>query len=307
LAASCAKDLDIVKLLLNHKDTNVNCLDNKENNALHYAKMNMHGLGEKIANLLREKMAAKAEGDNYEPKKIATSVQGHIKEDPKIEMIRFLIENGQDVSVMPWGENGTNALHMATAYAKTTDLIDAILKTGKFDINGVDKDGWTPLHHAINGSVSTKNVPRLIQLGADPNIADKNGITPLHLAARNEETTELIDIILKTGQYNINSVDNDGRAPLHYAIKKPNPVTINARRLIEMGADPGIADKNGVTPLHMAARNAESMDLIELLLNTEMVDVNCVDKQGLTPLDCARGNHHGLGEKIIDRLRESGW
>jgi hypothetical protein len=57
----------------------------------------------------------------------------------------------------------------------------------------------------------------------------------------------------------------------------------------------------------MAARNAESMDLIELLLNTEMVDVNCVDKQGLTPLDCARGNHHGLGEKIIDRLRESGW
>jgi ankyrin repeat protein len=269
--------------------------------------MNMHGLGEKIANLLREKMAAKAEGDNYEPKKIATSVQGHIKEDPKIEMIRFLIENGMDITTLTWGENGTNALHMAAANAKTTDLIDAILKTGKFDINGVDKDGWTPLHHAMNGSVSTKNVPRLIQLGADPNVADKNGVTPLHLAAANEETTELIDVILKTGQCNINSVDNDGSTPLHYAIKRPNPVTINARHLIEMGADPGIPDKNGVTPLHMAARNAESMDLIELLLNTEMVDVNCVDKQGLTPLDCARGNHHGLGEKIIDRLRESGW
>jgi ankyrin repeat protein len=135
----------------------------------------------------------------------------------------------------------------------------------------------------------------------------ENGANALHLAAANEKTTDLIDVILETGKFDINGVDNDGRTPLHYAIKRPDPVTINARRLIKMGANPGIADKNGVTPLHMAARNAESMDLIELLLNTEMVDVNCVDKQGLTPLDCARGNHHGLGEKIIDRLRESGW
>jgi ankyrin repeat protein len=71
-----------------------------------------------------------------------------------------------------------------------------------------------------------------------------------------------------------------------------------------MGADPGIADKNGVTPLHMAARNAESMDLIELLLNTEAVDVNCVDIKGRTPLAYARDNKHGLGQIIIDRLKE---
>jgi ankyrin repeat protein len=75
-----------------------------------------------------------------------------------------------------------------------------------------------------------------------------------------------------------------------------------------MGADPGISDKNRVTPLHMAARNenAESMDLIEILLNTGTVDVNCVDNQGRTPLACARDNKHGLGEKIIARLKESG-
>jgi ankyrin repeat protein len=104
----------------------------------------------------------------------------------------------------------------------------------------------------------------------------------------------------------VNPVDNDGRTPLHYAIKRPDPVTINARRLIKMGADPNIADKNGVTPLHMAARNAESMDLIELLLNTEAVDVNCVDNQGRIPLACARDNKHGLGQRIIARLKESG-
>jgi ankyrin repeat protein len=58
LAATLANDMAIVKLLVNHKDTNVNYLDNKGNNALHYAMDNMHGLGEEIVNLLREKMAA---------------------------------------------------------------------------------------------------------------------------------------------------------------------------------------------------------------------------------------------------------
>jgi ankyrin repeat protein len=236
VAANYARDMDIIELLLNHKDVNVNYLNNRGQNALHCARNNFHGLGEAITNLLREKMAGKAEGYNHEPENITALVPpGRIKEDSDIKTIRFLIESGQDISAMTWGENGSNALHLAAANAKTTDVIDVILETGEFDINGGD---------------------------------------------------------------------NDGRTPLHYAIKRPDPVTINARRLIKLGANPGIADKNRVTPLHMAARNAESMDLIELLLNTEAVDVNCVDKQGRTPLDCARANKHGLGEKIIARLTE---
>jgi hypothetical protein len=46
------------------------------------------------------------------------------------------------------------------------------------------------------------------------------------------------------------------------------------------------------------------MDLIYLLLNTEAVDVNCVDDNGRTPLAYARDNKHGLGQIIIDRLKE---
>jgi ankyrin repeat protein len=235
LTALYSNDMDIVELLVNHEEVDVNYLDNKGNNALHCAKYNKHGLGKAIGNLLREKMAAKAEGNNHEPENTEALVPCGIKEDANIKTIRFLIENGQDVSALTWGENGANALH---------------------------------------------------------------------LAAANEETTELIDIILETGEFDINGVDNDGRTPLHFAIKRPNPVTINARRLIKMGADPGIADKNGVTPLHMAARNAESIDLIEILLNTEAVDVNCVDIKGRTPLACAQDNKHGLGQRIIARLRK---
>jgi ankyrin repeat protein len=50
-----ANDMDMVKLLLNHEKVDVNYLDNIGNTALDYAKMNNHGSGEAIANLLREK------------------------------------------------------------------------------------------------------------------------------------------------------------------------------------------------------------------------------------------------------------
>jgi ankyrin repeat protein len=490
VAAKYAKDMDIVELLLDRKDTNVDYLDNEGNNALHYAMGNEHGLAKEIANLLREKMAAKSEGSSHEPKNIATLVPDRIEQDSDIKTIRILIENGQDVSAMTWGENGANALHVAAAAdAKTTDLIDLILETGKFDINGVDSDGNTPLHYAIlAGSNAATNAHYLLKKkadptvhnnekgltpfhtaaalsrepdilglflvnnkqfdidhrnqtgmtalhmaikesnkvtaefllsnGANPNAADENGFTPLHvaayyakdmdivkllvnrkdvnvnysekgghrtlryakhnmhglgeaianllrekmaaktegsihepenmaatvqtgrikedsdiktirlliengqdisamtwgenganalhLAAANEETTELIDIILETGKFDINGVDNDGRTPLHYAIKRPKPITINVRRLIKMGANTNIADKNGVTPLHMVARNAETMDLIEIFLKTEKLNVNDYDHNGLTALAYARSNKHGLGQRIIGRLRESG-
>jgi ankyrin repeat protein len=58
VAAAYAKDMDIVELLLNKKYVDVNCLDKWGKNALWYAMFNMHGLGEAIANLLREKMAS---------------------------------------------------------------------------------------------------------------------------------------------------------------------------------------------------------------------------------------------------------
>ncbi|XP_046649305.1 ankyrin-3-like [Daphnia pulicaria] len=310
-AAKYAKDMNIVELLVNHKDVNVNYLDNSGLKALDYTPTNLYGICKQIAKRLREK-GEKATSDGInQPESIPARLNAITNSNVKTKHI--LKENRLDNAA--WGENGTNALHVAAAYAKTTDVIDAILETGTFDINGVDNDGDTPLHYAIMGSNSARNAPHLIRLGANPIIANKTKVTPLHLAAKNEETTELIDIILETGQCNINTaeaivavnpVDNDGRTPLHYAIKRPDPVTINARRLIKMGADPNIADKNGVTPLHMAARNAESMDLIELLLNTEAVNVNCVDNQGRIPLACARDNKHGLGEKIIARLKESG-
>ncbi len=223
---------------------------------------------------------------------------------------RHLIRKGADPTIA--NREGNTPFHLAAFRGKEIETIKLILENERVDINSRDFSGMTALHYAIWAS-NVITVRYLLKKGADPNAVKKNGATLFHLVVQSDDyykTTELIDIILETGKFNINAADNDGRTPLHYAIASFDSVTIIIRRLIQLGADPGIAAKNGVTPLHMAARNVNSMDLIDELLpkvKTGAVDVNCVDKNGRTPLAYARDNHHSrLGQRIITRLKEYG-
>jgi ankyrin repeat protein len=190
VAVFSAKDVRLVELLLNHPDVDVNYLDNSGLNALYYAKGNKHGHGERIANLLKAKGAVEREN---KPDAMALD---HAIKDSNVRMIRELINKGLKISTEKWGESRMNALHSASFHAKTTDVIDVILETGEFDINGGDNDGITPLHYALLGLYPKRNVPHLIQLGADPNVADKNGVTPLKMATRNAESMHLIELLL---------------------------------------------------------------------------------------------------------------
>lgn len=61
--------------------------------------------------------------------------------DSDVKKVRRLVkEFGADfISKATWGELRANAaLHLASEYAKKTEILDVILKTGKFDINGVN-------------------------------------------------------------------------------------------------------------------------------------------------------------------------
>jgi ankyrin repeat protein len=248
VAAVYAKGSMTVQLLVNHKDVDVNYLNNEGYSALDYAEYNEHGFGERIANLLKEKGAVGRENRlpkgnietknpeisleklvNYTSSNAADEIESVLSDatvpiedkiarineehlisviiDSDVETLRLLLKNGADINSAR-GKYGMNALHVASLKGKTTDLIDVILETEKFDINGVDSGGDTPLHYAIMlGSNSARNAPHLIRLGADPNVSNKTRVTPLHLAAKNEETAELIDIILETGQCNINTAE----------------------------------------------------------------------------------------------------
>ena len=74
------------------------------------------------------------------------------------------------------------------------DALGAIIDDCRANINIIDSNGWTPLHHAANTG-DYDSAEMLIESGAKINSYSNQQRTPLHLAALNNHT-DLIQILL---------------------------------------------------------------------------------------------------------------
>lgn len=91
------------------------------------------------------------------------------------------------------------------------------IKTGKLDIdisnslgiNCQDRQGLTPLHHAVDEGLEDI-VSRLIELGADPNIQDTEGMTPLHYAVE-LDNSEILKLLITAKGVDLTIADLDGK------------------------------------------------------------------------------------------------
>ncbi|XP_046655006.1 ankyrin-2-like, partial [Daphnia pulicaria] len=328
-AARDAKDMNIVELLLEHEDLDVNCLDNEGRSALDYATMNTHGHGERIANLLKEKSVGERGSKLFKRNNkdyLKKHMRDYLNEKPSeiencvaddtipieakidkilenkdyvvsafkysdVESVRRLLKNGADTKI--WGEQGGNALHLASLNAETTDVIDVVLETEKFDIDGVDNKGRTPLYWAI-ATNNLETVRHLIQKGADPTVANKDGHTPLHAAVHHIKSIETVSLILENKQVDINRRDKNGTTALHCAIKameieQSNNVEM-VRYLLEKGADPTIRNNNGTTPFHLSTTFLTNTDVLGLMLENEIkIDIDEKKNDGFNALHIAIG------------------
>ncbi len=155
-------------------------------------------------------------------------------------------------------------------------VLELLIKN-KADVNGRDRDGYTPLMRAAFSTATfhpqdLSVIKTLLNYKADPNLSDKNSMTPLHLAAANlkpEGGTGLVELLLKSGA-NPNIVMGPNKAqfgfsPMSAAARKGNNAVIKV--LAQAKADPNLKRSQGISPLTAAKQSGhpESAKLIESL------------------------------------------
>ena len=154
--------------------------------------------------------------------------------------------------------------------------------TAGASVNAKDERGITPLMYAAwVGSVDA--MKRLLDEGADPNLASSSGSTALMLSA-----TDIAKVrLLKERGANLNAASTRGRTALLLAAMS-DPSADIVRLLISGGADLKAVDSLKMTALHAAALGNDA-ETVRLLVDAGL-DVNAIDFQGFTPLIYAASN-----------------
>ena len=194
-----------------------------------------------------------------------------------------------------------------------TDALRVLLANDPSILNSKDKEGNTPIFHAVAGE-QVKTVRFLLAKGSKVTATDTDGVTPLHVAA--VVGNAIIAKLLLDSGANIDAVTIQGITPLHWsAYYGSNEV---AQVLIKYGAALNAREKTGNTPLHMAMRMRISLskdasgktqaqmivnDKVALLLLENGAELNPLNQKGQTPLDFAIEQ---LNTPLVELLRKRG-
>eukprot|EP01064_Diplonema_japonicum_P013806 TRINITY_DN2135_c1_g1_i1.p1 TRINITY_DN2135_c1_g1~~TRINITY_DN2135_c1_g1_i1.p1 ORF type:complete len:248 (+),score=43.59 TRINITY_DN2135_c1_g1_i1:1390-2133(+) len=127
------------------------------------------------------------------------------------------------------------------------------------DANVADKNGSTPLHDVFQAEVELDDFAKyLLRNGHITRIGvamkDKKGRTPLHTAAGSLFSLETIDILLQH-KADIYGTDRRGARPLHYLMGSAVDLRVFRTAVVRLLGGDGInvEDNKGQTPLHHAA------------------------------------------------------
>jgi ankyrin repeat protein len=143
--------------------------------------------------------------------------------------------------------NSMSALHWAVSDGDLAAVQRAITQGG--DINGVDRDGRTPLFQSVVGG-NVAIVSQLLKAGAEANARDRNLETPLHFATR-EHQIEVAGLLLKSGAQ-VDAQDSYGNTPLSNAVFYSRGRGEMIKLLLAHSADKSLKNNYGVSPEELA-------------------------------------------------------
>ena len=122
---------------------------------------------------------------------------------------------------------------LEAARAGETRRVEALLESDRALLQVRDRDGMTPLHHAVVGG-HTELAVYLLDQGADIEAVDAQNRTPLHYAA-NEGDPATVALLLARGA-DVTARELRGRTALFLAANWGNDLDV-VERLIDAGAD----------------------------------------------------------------------
>ena len=189
--------------------------------------------------------------------------------------------------IRKWHSNqdaqGISGLH-CIAFWGIAEIAIAMLEAKKWDVNGRDPRGDTPLMWAVRYG-NDRVVELLLEQGdIKPDVSVRGGRTVLSIAVEsgNEGAVRLL---LGCGDVSPNLSDSSGRTPLSFAVKGGHEGVVKLL-LGREDIDPNSSDRNGLTPLSYAAKWKRE-DIVKQFLEHGNVNPNLADGNGLTPLSYA--------------------
>ncbi|KAM6959204.1 histone-lysine N-methyltransferase EHMT2 [Aplochiton taeniatus] len=197
----------------------------------------------------------------------------------EVQRVLLMLLDGIDPTYQPDSQNKRSALH-AAAQRGLLEVCYMLVQAGA-NIDAQDKALRTPLLEAIiNNHVDVAKY--LVQSGACVHHTEDDGYTGLHHAAK-LGSLEIVNLLLETGQVDINAQDSGGWTPIIWAAEHKHLNVIRA--LLNRGADVTLKDKEMNVCLHWASF-AGCVEIAELVLNAGC-PLSSVNTHGDTPLHIA--------------------
>ena len=161
---------------------------------------------------------------------------------------------------------GKTILMQAVAQGFEEGVDHVLVKAGVAAVNSATDDGTTALHCAI-GPGNPAIVARLLDFGAQANVADHDGRTPLWLAAHKEDgriATLLLDYKADPNC----RVGKNRLTPLMAAAKNGRIEVVNL--LLDRGADPRLVAEDGRTAAQFARENFKANMVDQVAYNQKL-------------------------------------
>jgi len=248
-----------------------------------------------------------------------------------VQQISDGIDAGYDINTLD-GYGGTLLIDAADRGIEAACLMLLGKKGADIHVKGTSY-GRTALHWAAKSGMY-QTVEKLVEMGAEVDLAGNKGFTPLTMACSEAHNSNLIDykvydengkeikdhpntkavkegynayakivqLLLDNGASVDPIVENTGQNPIFYMAENSDIELLKI--LIKAGANVNHADKWGLVPLHYACRNGgnvHGLEAIEILLDAD-AKIDHQDECGFTPLmEAVMGNHTKAVELMLKK------